>query len=415
MFSDTLKLGMSESESDESEFESEHIVSENSDSDEDLEGFEKFEEVDEFIMPDNKTIYAKTGYLESDQIKDVLVKIIQNSKIKEEVKFKINVLAKGKELIGCTYIWVSSEKFYQILTGKMFIPKDNANHFENVAVFEYNTDVNIKDIINGLISRAYDYLSSVDDRDVSTNRSNEYTMIETTNKVIVTTKYKEILYIITGKNTDGTVRSESVLECNDDDDPNDWASGDFVIKILPPLVDIPKDIKFLKYLSRVPERYLRKTFEVEKITPVNVPEVEYTPSQIEQIKKLGSKITDFKYKIIFEPPKLKRPDEKEFEFNVLVAFNTPPWITMQMIKSEFIDYVKDKKAKSEYHDKMVTYPHISICKGATNKIYVKFNPEHNDAIFANRMSRQLRIMNGGGRNDLATLYFDFKKKRRENI
>lgn len=96
--------------------------------------------------------------------------------------------------------------------------------------------------------------------------------------------------------------------------------------------------------------------------------------------------------------------------NVLISRKIPEWITVEIFKQLFYNYVSNPitphrcSHNSKSYD---TYPHVNIINIKGNRsVFITFDPTTYDARFALLMVRKLKIVDPEGKNPDSTLIFN---------
>jgi len=181
-----------------------------------------------------------------------------------------------------------------------------------------------------------------------------------------------------------------------------------------------------------------KTINVLRDIDIPLDKVEYTEEQIKNIKTEIPTYNTEPFYIKFSRATVEdiRPksmlgksttDESESEsseddsvdrkiHNVWIAKNIPQFVNFQMILDKLKRFVSDTNARGTFRigdkEKYVTYPHVNIKKNYDNtrRVYITFNPDSTDGIFALYMCRQVKLDHNGQKG---ILYFDHFIKHAE--
>lgn len=159
-----------------------------------------------------------------------------------------------------------------------------------------------------------------------------------------------------------------------------------------------------------------KGYTLKKIDmDVTLDPIIYTNEQINKVSIYDTDFINEPYYIsldaaLIEDVRTIGPDESNRKpvHNVWVANNIPDFVTPHILLKYLQQYVTDRNVKSNFRidnkELLLPYPHIRIQKkAAKSSVYITFNPNSTDGMFALKMCRQLKIDSG---NKSATLYFN---------
>ena len=366
---------------------------------------------EEYVV-DRHTMYANTQYMIQPQIESMLHQFVKKNSLYDKenpIRFKVNVVKNKDQLCKFSYIWVSSSNVYKLLTNEGEIEQI----YDNNLVLSHGgaTKDEVVKAVGRVILNSEEILLI---NGFSLDNMNFKVFMDSESKAYISLQSKEIHNLIVGKNINGTARVQ--VEFEEDPDSDDWGAGETTYITLEPLVKLGPikrsgttiEITDIRSVEDIPEE-----IRIGKSNLLDFPKFEYTQEQISTFK-----LDDPYHTISFQPARLTLPPEEEYNYHVLVASGIPTYITADVLKREFSDYVSDKevmgtlRGKRGERSRSAIYPHIYISNTErTIKATIIFNPDSYDSLFANKMTRQLKVCNSiTGYTDI--LYFNYQRKRK---
>lgn len=195
----------------------------------------------------------------------------------------------------------------------------------------------------------------------------------------------KIYWMLLGRNPDGSERFREYL------DPN-WTPPETPVKS-------GEDKSWIDIIEEQ-DSLIQPKIKEELPPLITIPGYNYDEEQIKHLKEL-EETEDVPQIGYFEISRAyaTEPDKTMIK-NRICSRKVPDWIPVEAFKSIFSAYISDNEEKD-------IYPSVNFVesKNGGRIVFITFNPNTNDALFALLMTKKTRIKNPANKNQKTTLIF----------
>jgi len=283
-------------------------------------------------ISNNRLIYAITDYLTKSQVEEIIENVLEQTGINDQ--FDVSVIFYKGKMCKYSYIWVSSEKLFNLLT-----------KFDSTGTTTYSIVANSNSKIpaNSTVVSYKNSASTSGSSSLSSSNSSD------NNKYLISNKF-------------------GVLDMTKEDEHTEIIKSNFEIR------NVKITLKTIPYTE-------------EKLKEISIEDPKYT------IKEC---LIEFK-PALFQPIDDETDYDKRVH-NVWYADKVPKHITVKQLVESLRRFVSNPNMKAPVkfskNKQLVPYPHINIRDSPTDKkVWVTFDPNSHDGEAALFMCKQLQIGN----------------------
>jgi hypothetical protein len=328
----------------------------------------------------NNLVYAQVGYADEGQILDVVTKSLERVGYTSEVY--INVVANKGTLCKYAYLWFTNLDAFNFITS-----------FESKGTTSIRKVIKVEEIVQPKGKKPTEATADSDANAKAVDK--EMTAEEMASYYQSKTKFNWF-----------------------DDDEDDIQIPTVIVKSV--FQDVPYQLDKIQYTDNqvkwIQEKYPNDSVEpfyiafnkgsVYDIRPPDmIRDLTKSTNSINSVSTSGGSGSDSEESGSNEP---------ELYYNKWIGYNVPDFVDFKMIQEALKKYVTDPTAKGKLNKfngvEYVKYPHINIKtqKNGNKSVYVTWNPNSTDGMFALAMCRQVKFQKA---DKSGVIRFNHLKKR----